>query len=332
MKNYVFLAKIYDMLNVGVLGAGHLGKIHLKLLQQSEKYNLVGFFDPSTENAKKVATEFGYTSYNSVSELIDAVDVVDIVTPTLSHFNCAKEAIAKRKHVFIEKPITNTVAEAEAIRTMVSLEHVKGQVGHVERFNPAFTAVKNMINEPMFIEAHRLAEFNPRGTDVPVVLDLMIHDIDIILSIVNADVKDIHASGVAVISDTPDIANARIEFENGCVANLTASRISMKNMRKSRFFQKDAYISVDFLEKKSEVVKMKDVPENPDEFAMILQNAEGVKKQIYFENPTIKANNAILDELETFADAIENDTTPIVTLNDGAKALRVAQMIIECFD
>lgn len=320
------------MLNVGVLGAGHLGKIHLKLLQQSDKFNLIGFFDPSTENAQKVATEFGYTSFDSVTELIDAVDVVDIVTPTLSHFNCAKEAITKGKHIFIEKPITNTVLEAEAIRTLVSQEHVKGQVGHVERFNPAFTAVKDMIKNPMFIEAHRLAEFNPRGTDVPVVLDLMIHDIDIILSVVDSKVKNIHASGVSVISETPDIANARIEFENGCVANLTASRISMKNMRKSRFFQKDAYISVDFLEKKSEVVKMKDVPENPDEFAMILQNAEGIKKQIYFENPTIESNNAILDELETFADAIINDTRPVVTLNDGAKALRVAQQIIDCFN
>lgn len=326
------MLKIIFMLNVGVLGAGHLGKIHLKLLQQSDKFNLIGFFDPSTENAQKVATEFGYTSFDSVTELIDAVDVVDIVTPTLSHFNCAKEAITKGKHIFIEKPITNTVLEAEAIRTLVSQEHVKGQVGHVERFNPAFTAVKDMIKNPMFIEAHRLAEFNPRGTDVPVVLDLMIHDIDIILSVVDSKVKNIHASGVSVISETPDIANARIEFENGCVANLTASRISMKNMRKSRFFQKDAYISVDFLEKKSEVVKMKDVPENPDEFAMILQNAEGIKKQIYFENPTIESNNAILDELETFADAIINDTRPIVTLNDGAKALRVAQQIIDCFN
>ncbi len=319
------------MLNIGVLGAGHLGKIHLKLLQQSDKYNLIGFFDPSAENAQKVASEFGYTSFDSVTKLIDAVDVVDIVTPTLSHFNCAKEAITKGKHIFIEKPITNTVSEAEAIRTLVSQEHVKGQVGHVERFNPAFIAVKDMIDSPMFIEAHRLAEFNPRGTDVPVVLDLMIHDIDIILSVVDSKVKNIHASGVSVISETPDIANARIEFENGCVANLTASRISMKNMRKSRFFQKDAYISVDFLEKKSEVVKMKDVSENPDEFAMILQNAEGIKKQIYFENPTIESNNAILDELETFADAIINDTRPVVTLNDGAKALRVAQQIIDCF-
>ncbi|MDC9722536.1 MAG: Gfo/Idh/MocA family oxidoreductase [Urechidicola sp.] len=319
------------MLKVGVLGAGHLGKIHLKLLQQSSKYELIGFYDPVAENAKKVSKEFGYAAFNSVSDLIDAVDVIDIVTPTLSHFDCAKEAINAGKHIFVEKPITNTLEEAEAIRTLVSQHKVKGQVGHVERFNPAFTAARDTIDTPMFIECHRLAEFNPRGTDVPVVLDLMIHDIDIILSVVKSDVKSVHASGVSVISDTPDIANARIEFENGCVANLTASRISLKNMRKTRFFQKDAYISVDFLEKKSEVVKMKDVPENPDEFAMILQNAEGVKKQIYFENPSIESNNAILDELETFADAIENDTRPVVTLGDGTNALRVAHQIINCF-
>ncbi|MFD2567857.1 Gfo/Idh/MocA family protein [Pseudotenacibaculum haliotis] len=320
------------MLKAGVLGAGHLGKIHLKLLQQSERYELVGFYDPSIENAKKVSEEFGYHSFNSVEELIASVDVVDIVTPTLSHFECAKMAIDKGCHIFIEKPITNTVLEAEAIRTLASQKHIRGQVGHVERFNPAFTAVKEMIGTPMFIETHRLAEFNPRGTDVPVVLDLMIHDIDIILSVVQSPVKNVHASGVSVISETPDIANARIEFENGCVANLTASRISMKNMRKSRFFQRDAYISVDFLDKKSEVVRMKDAPESPDEFAMILQNAEGVRKQIYFDNPEVTPNNAILDELESFADAIENDTTPVVSLEQGTNALRVAQQIIDCFD
>mgnify|MGYP000034514473 FL=1 len=319
------------MLKVGVLGAGHLGKIHLRLLQESKKYELIGFYDPSKENAKKVALEFGYTSFSSIASLIDAVDVVDIVTPTLSHFDCAKQSIEKGRHIFIEKPITKTVLEAEAIKTLASQYHVQGQVGHVERFNPSFTAVKEMIDNPMFIESHRLAEFNPRGTDVPVVLDLMIHDIDIILSVINSKVKNVHASGVAVISDTPDIANARIEFENGCVANLTASRISMKNMRKTRFFQKDAYISVNFLSKESEVVKMKEVPENPDEFAMILQNAEGVKKQIYFENPAIENNNAILDELESFADAIQTNSTPVVTLSQGAEALRVAQMIIDCF-
>ena len=319
------------MLKVGVLGAGHLGKIHLKLLHQSKKYELIGFYDPDIAIGQSVAKEFKYTYFEQLDALIDAVDVVDIVTPTLSHYNCAIKAITKGKHIFIEKPITNTVEEAEHIRLLVSENNLRGQVGHVERFNPAFKAIKSEIKHPMFIETHRLAEFNPRGTDVPVVLDLMIHDIDIILSVVKSPVLSIHASGVSVISETPDIANARIEFENGCVANLTASRISLKNMRKSRFFQKDAYISVDFLEKKTEVVKMKDPSEFPGDFDMILQNAEGVKKQIYFENPKIAANNAILDELETFAEAIENNTKPIVTLRDGANALKVAHQIINCF-
>jgi len=319
------------MLNVGVLGAGHLGKIHLRLLNQSEKYNLIGFYDPDAINGKKVAAEFGYTYFDNINTLIDAVAVVDIVTPTLSHFDCAKKAIEKGRHIFIEKPITNTLEEAEELLFLEKKHQVKGQVGHVERFNPAFSAVNDMIHNPMFIETHRLAEFNPRGTDVPVVLDLMIHDIDAILSVVKSKVKHINASGVSVISNSPDIANARIEFENGCVANLTASRISLKNMRKSRFFQKDAYISVDFLEKKVEVVKMKDAPEQPGDFDMILQNAEGIKKQIYFENPDIENNNAILDELETFADAINNNTTPIVSLEQGTNALRVALQVIASF-
>lgn len=319
------------MLKAGVLGAGHLGKIHLRLLEQSENYELVGFYDASAAQAKAIAEEFGYTLFDSIEQLINAVDVVDIVTPTFAHFEVAKQAIEAGKHVFIEKPITNTVEEANELIALAKAHNVKGQVGHVERFNPAYTAVANKIDNPMFIESHRLAEFNPRGTDVPVVLDLMIHDIDAILSVVHSEVKHISASGVSVISETPDIANARIEFENGCVANLTASRISLKNMRKSRFFQRDAYISVDFFEKKCEVVKMKDAPENPDDFAMILQNAEGVKKQIYFDNPDVPSNNAILDELDTFASAIKNNTTPIVSLEHGKKALEVALKVIACF-
>ncbi|MEX0291377.1 MAG: Gfo/Idh/MocA family protein [Flavobacteriaceae bacterium] len=320
------------MLKVGVLGAGHLGKIHLRLLKESDKYELVGFFDPDAINGKNVAEEFGYTYFDNINTLIEAVEVVDIVTPTLSHYDCAKKAMESGKHVFIEKPITNTLEEAEELLLLEKEFNVKGQVGHVERFNPAFTAVKESIQQPMFIEAHRLAEFNPRGTDVPVVLDLMIHDIDAILSVVNSEVKEINASGVAVISKSPDIANARIEFENGCVANLTASRISLKNMRKSRFFQRDAYISVDFLEKKVEVVKMKDAPETPGEFDMVLQNAEGERKQIYFENPEISTNNAIKDELETFADAIDKDLQPIVTLQQGCNALKVALGVIQSFE
>ena len=319
------------MLNAGVIGAGHLGKIHLKLLKKSTKYKLVGFYDSDAKLAKNVSEEFGYKSFSTMDNLIEACDIVDVVTPTLFHFDCAKKVLNAGRHLFIEKPITKTVKEAETIRELAKKNGVRGQVGQVERFNPAFTAVNEQIDNPMFIESHRLAEFNPRGTDVSVVLDLMIHDIDAILSVVKSNVKTVTANGVSVISQTPDIANARIEFENGCVANLTASRISMKNMRKSRFFQKDAYISIDFLEKKCEVVKMKDAPKNPDDFAMILTNAEGVKKQIYFENPNVDANNAILDELEAFADAINTNTTPIVTLEQGTEALRVAMQIIENF-
>lgn len=318
-------------LKVGVLGAGHLGKIHLRLLKASSAYDLVGFYDTNAEQSEKLSQELGYHFYNDYNELLDSVDVVDIVTPTLSHFDMAEMAIKKGKHVFIEKPITNTVEEAEKLIELLKKYKVKGQVGHVERFNPAFIASAPKINKPMFIEAHRLAEFNPRGTDVPVVLDLMIHDIDAVLSVVQSPVVSVNASGVSVISETPDIANARIQFENGCVANLTASRISLKNMRKARFFQKDAYISVDFLEKKSEVVKMKDAPEIPGDFDMILQNAEGVKKQIYFDNPKVEPNNAIQDELESFANAINTNTTPTVTLQQATDALRVAYTIIDNF-
>lgn len=316
------------MLKVGVLGAGHLGKIHLRLLQESEKYELIGFYDPSEENAKKVALEFGYTSFSSISSLIEAVDVVDIVTPTLSHFECAKQAIEKGRHIFIEKPITKTVLEAEAIKTLASQYHVQGQVGHVERFNPSFTAVKEMIDNPMFIESHRLAEFNPRGTDVPVVLDLMIHDIDIVLKLVNSNIKNISANGVAVISDSPDITNARVEFENGAVANFTASRISLKNMRKTRLFQNNAYVSVDFLEKKSEVVKITDFQDKKDNYAMVIENLKGEKKQIYYSNPESKPVNSIVEEHNNFAKSILNKSSPLVSFRDGLNALELAIKII----
>jgi predicted dehydrogenase len=319
------------MLKVGVLGAGHLGKIHLKLLQQSKRYDLIGFYDASAEIAAQIEADLGYTYYSDIDELIAACDVIDVVTPTSYHHASGKKVLEAGKHLFIEKPITVTVEEAEELISLSRKHNVKGQVGQVERFNPAFRSVADRFDNPMFIETHRLAEFNPRGTDVSVVLDLMIHDIDAILSVVKSKVKSVSASGVSVISETPDIANARIEFENGCVANLTASRISLKKMRKARFFQKDAYISVDFLTKKVEVVRMKNAPEVPGDFDMILQNAEGIKKQIYFDNPDVVDNNAILEELETFADAIENDTRPIVNLEDGTAALDVALKIIKEF-
>tara|TARA_B100001057_G_scaffold483891_1_gene561229 strand:- start:1291 stop:2253 length:963 start_codon:yes stop_codon:yes gene_type:complete len=319
------------MIKAGVLGAGHLGKIHLRLLEASEYYQLEGFYDTDTKNAKALAKEKGFTFFKSAVDLINACDMIDIVTPTNYHHQLALKAIKAGKHIFIEKPITNTIDEAREISQIAKENKVLGQVGHVERFNPAFKAVKDSITHPLFIESHRLAEFNPRGTDVPVVLDLMIHDIDILLSIVKSKVKSVSASGVAVISSTPDIANARIEFENGCVANLTASRISLKKMRKTRFFQKDAYIAVDFLEKSVEVVKMKEAPEKPQDFAMILQNAEGEKKQIYFENPPIENSNAILEELETFAQAINNQKEPIVSLENGTAALDLAYQVIQAY-
>ncbi|NCC72456.1 MAG: Gfo/Idh/MocA family oxidoreductase [Sphingobacteriia bacterium] len=319
------------MLKIGVLGAGHLGKIHLKCLAGLDKYNLVGFYDPNEQTSVRVAEEFNIKRFDSVQQLIEAVDVVDIVTPTVSHFECASESLRKARHVFIEKPIVATPDQARELIELAKEAGVKVQVGHVERFNPAFLAARPLIMQPMFIETHRLAVFNPRGTDVPVVLDLMIHDIDIVLSVVNSEVKKISASGVAIVSDTHDIANARIEFVNGCVANLTASRISMKNMRKSRFFQRDAYIAVDFLKKDIEVVRMKDIREEPEnQLAMVIDLGEGKgKKELILQKPEILPNNAIMTELESFANAIQLNVPPPVTIYDGFRALDVAYRILE---
>jgi predicted dehydrogenase len=323
--------KILNMVRIGLLGAGHLGKIHLKCIKLVEGFELIGFYDPDAEKVKEVEKEFGLKSFESVSALIDASDAVDIVTPTVSHFSCASEAIRKSKHVFIEKPIVTTPEQALQLIELASEADVKVQVGHVERFNPAFSAAKDHLNKPMFIETHRLAQFNPRGTDVPVVLDLMIHDIDIILSVVKSKIRKINASGVNVVSDTPDIANARLEFDNGAVANLTASRISLKNMRKSRFFQRDAYITVDFLDKVTEIVKMEEIDQIPDDpFAMVLDLGKDKKKRrIIFDKPEINPVNAIEEELRSFSNSIIHNTTPPVTIDDGYQALHVAQMIMD---
>jgi predicted dehydrogenase len=318
------------MLKVGVLGAGHLGKIHIKCLKNlPEHYEVIGFYDPDAENANKVAAEFGITALASINEVVEVADVVDIVTPTLNHYDCAKTAIKNFKHVFIEKPITNTPDEALELIKLAEEAKTFAQVGHVERFNPAYVATSEHVHNPMFVETHRLAEFNPRGTDVPVVLDLMIHDIDIVLSLVKSNIKKINASGVAVVSDTPDIANARIEFDNGCVANLTASRISLKNMRKTRIFQRDAYITIDFLTKESEIIRMKSDIDEDDPFAMIMDLGKGKKKQIYFEKPESLDTNAIQEELKSFAESINKKTPVSVSLEDGHQALEVAHQILE---
>lgn len=318
------------MIKIGVFGAGHLGKIHIKLLKEITTLELVGFYDANPEAAVAVEKEFGVKYFNSMQSLIDAVDAIDVVTPTVAHYECASKAIKNSKHVFIEKPVTSTIEEAKSLIGLAKEANVKVQVGHSERFNPAFIAAREYCSNPMFIETHRLAQFNPRGTDVSVVLDLMIHDIDIILSVVKSNIKRISASGVAVVSDSPDIANARIEFDSGCVANLTSSRISMKNMRKSRFFQQDAYISIDFLDKKVDVIRLKNISGEVDPLAVTIDLGNGKgSKQIYFENPKTEAINAIKMELETFAESIKNNTTPLVSIDDGYKALDVAYRIIE---
>lgn len=315
---------------IGVIGAGHLGKIHLRLLREAENCDLTGFFDHNPELALKVQEETGVHSFSSEDELIRASDAVDIVTPTLSHYEIACRCLKQSKHIFIEKPVTETLPEGRDLIRQIEGSGLKVQVGHVERFNPAFAAARKYLHQPMFIETHRLAEFNPRGTDVSVVLDLMIHDIDIVLSVVNSPVRKVSASGVAVVSDSPDIANARIEFENGCVANLTASRISLKKMRKSRFFQRDAYISVDFLSKSTEIIRLKALEGEPGPLDITISLGENKgSKRIYFDQPEIKDGNAIKTELELFAASILHDTPCAVSVVDGVQALDVAQRVME---
>ncbi|MBC8173430.1 MAG: Gfo/Idh/MocA family oxidoreductase [Chitinophagales bacterium] len=317
------------MIKIGLLGAGHLGKIHLKLLQEIPDFEFTGFYDPDEKNAQAVLKNHQVKRFSSVEELIEASDAVDIVTPTLSHYECACKAIKKSKHIFIEKPVANTVKEAKELMLLVQEAGIKAQVGHVERFNPAYLAVQHVNLQPMFIEAHRLSNFNPRGTDVSVVLDLMIHDIDIILSLVKSNIKKVSASGVAVISNQPDIANARIEFDNGCVANLTASRISMKQMRKMRLFQKDAYISIDFAEKMTEILTLSDAKENDEALTIEINTGNAFEKKVVkMEKPEILPVNAIKMELELFAKAILHDTETPVTISDGYHALQVAHTIL----
>lgn len=315
------------MLKVGVFGVGHLGKFHLNNWKEIAGVELVGFFDPGEANAIEVAEKYQLTRYTDVDQLMDAADMVDIVAPTSYHFDLCKAAITKGKHVFVEKPLANSMDEARELVKLAKEANIKFQVGHVERFNPAFLALDGYTINPMFIEVHRLAQFNPRGTDVSVILDLMIHDIDIILSLVKSNVKFISANGVTVMSDTPDIANVRIEFDNGCVANLTSSRISMKKMRKMRLFQKDAYIGIDFLSKKTEIIKLS-APEDKNVFTFDIETNNG-KKTIAIANPLIEDGNAIKMELEAFTHAIQQNINTPVTVHDGYRAMEVAHQILE---
>jgi predicted dehydrogenase len=315
------------MLKIGVFGTGHLGKFHLNNWREIPGVQLVGFYDPDDAIAKDVAEKYQLKRFRDIDELIAASDAIDVVTPTQYHFDICEKAIKKGKHVFVEKPMAHTMEEAKSLVKLVQESKVKFQVGHVERFNPAFLAARQLDLHPMFIEVHRLAQFNPRGTEVSVILDLMIHDIDVILSLVKSEVKNISASGVAVMTDTPDIANVRIEFNNGCVANLTSSRISMKKMRKIRLFQKDAYIGIDFLDKKTEVIKLK---EDSDQhvFAFDIETPKGTKT-IAVASPVVPEINAIKKELEEFVACINNNTQSIVNEIDGYRAMEVAHQILQ---
>ncbi len=320
-----------NKLRVGIIGVGHLGTHHAKMLSQITSAELVGIFDVDLERANLIASEVATKPYTSVEGLLRDVQAVSIVAPTRKHFEIAWEAIKREIHVFIEKPITSTTDEAESLVRLAREKNVKIQVGHIERFNPAILALEKYDLQPMFVESHRLAQFNPRGTDVAVVLDLMIHDIDIIMSLVHSPVKNIDANGVAVVSDSVDIANARIQFENGCVANVTASRISQKKMRKMRLFQRDAYISVDFLEGVAEVFRLVDENDESAKATMMLGAIDsGTKKRnIVYEQPEIKEVNALKYELELFIDAVKNNQEPLVTGEDGMRALQVAHDIME---
>ncbi|MGE5107585.1 MAG: Gfo/Idh/MocA family protein [Sphingobacteriales bacterium] len=316
------------MLKVGVFGVGHLGKFHVNNWKEIADVELVGFYDPNDATAKEVTDKYKLKRFKTAEELLDNCDAADIVAPTNYHFELCKAAIRKGKHVFVEKPMANTMEEGRELVKLVKEANVKLQVGHVERFNPAFLALQNVEVNPMFIEVHRLAQFNPRGTEVSVILDLMIHDIDIILSLIKSDVKYISANGVAVMTDTPDIANVRIEFDNGCVANLTSSRISMKKMRKMRLFQRDAYIGIDFLEKKTEIIKMKTQGDDASNFTFDIETSDG-KKTLTIANPPIKEVNAIKMELEQFRNAILNNTPTIVSEVDGLRAMDIAHQILQ---
>jgi predicted dehydrogenase len=314
------------MLKVGIVGVGHLGKFHLNNWLEIPGVEVIGFMDTNEETATEVIEKYGIKRFFDTDVFLDKCDAIDIVTPTNYHYDWCERAMKKGKHVFVEKPFAHTMDEARELVKLAKESNIKLQVGHVERFNPAFLALKGLDLKPMFIEVHRLAQFNPRGTEVSVILDLMIHDIDIILSIVKSDVKKISASGVTVMTETPDIANVRIEFDNGCVANLTSSRISMKKMRKMRLFQKDAYIGIDFLNKKTEIIKLKE-DQDKDAFSFDIETATG-KKTIAVANPVVPEVNAIKKELEEFKEAIEKNTQTIVSEIDGLKAMDVAHQIL----
>lgn len=321
-----------EKVNVGVVGVGHLGMLHAKMYSDISAVTLVGVFDVDSARCESIANEFKVKAFGTYEDLLQHVQAISIVTPTVTHFEIAKEALMRGIHTFIEKPMTETIDEASKLIMIAEEGRCKIQVGHIERFNPAILSLENYLANPMFIESHRLDQFRPRGTDVAVVLDLMIHDIDVILSLVKSPIARIDANGVAVVSDTVDIANARIQFQNGCVANVTASRISQKKMRKMRLFQRDAYISIDFQQGLLEVFRVVDEEEDASTpVTMMLGQIEkgAARRKIIYEQPEVKEVNALRYELELFAKAIQENTAPVVSGEDGKKALEIAHEIME---
>ncbi len=315
--------------NIGIIGVGHLGKLHLKLLKEIPEAHCVGIFDADKVNAKNTSEQFEVANFNSADELLSNVHAVVVAAPTSSHHEIGIKALEKNVNIFIEKPITTTVEQADELIRESEKKKLLVQVGHIERFNPALLALEKYNLEPAFIQSDRLSQFNPRGTDVAVVLDLMIHDIDIILNLVKSEVEKVDANGVAVVSDSIDIANARIQFANGCVANVTASRISQKKMRKMRMFQRDAYITIDFLQGSSEIYRLV----SPDEEALGISYGEiGVgerKKKVIYEQPEIPSVNALKYELELFVRSVRDKSQAVVTALDGKRALEVADEIMQ---
>lgn len=318
-------------LRISVIGVGHLGKIHTKLWASNDQIELSGVYDINKERSTEVAKEFNCRTFNSLQEVILNSDAVTIASDTKTHYKIARIMLQNKIHCFIEKPITTTYSESQRLIKIAENNKTLIQVGHVERFNPALIALRSHKIEPLFIEAHRLSQFKPRAIDVSVVFDLMIHDIDIILSLIKSKVSRIVANGVAILTDTPDIANARIEFQNGAVANLTASRISANPLRKFRIFQKDAYFSIDFGNQKVDIFKILDENVDPNEHPLALNLGSIMDipnpKSIIYEKPEIPKLNAIQEEQNSFVESILTNKPIAVTAYDAMNAVKIAEVI-----
>lgn len=319
------------MLKIAVVGVGHLGKHHARKFAAMPDVLLAGIYDQDTQRCQELAQELEVKAFGNYQALLDACDGVDISATTTAHYALAKTALLAGKHVFVEKPITAELGQARELVSLAAQQNLKLQVGHIERFNPVILAVEDEIANPMFIESHRLSTFHHRGTDVPVVLDLMIHDIDLILDFVKSPVKDIRASGVGILTPSIDIANARLEFENGAIANVTSSRVSMKQERKIRFFQRDAYFSLDFGAKHATVMKRS--PDILKYLPQILAGSTDIKAEqlvdVKHHDLSLEAKDALNMELESFVTCIVKDKPPIVDGVAGTRALEVALRILE---